>query len=218
MDREFWLARWQQNQIGFHLDRVNPRLAQWASALPPAGPSRVLVPLCGKSRDLDWLAARGHRVVGVELSPIAVRAFFQERGLHAEVDRVGPFERHRHGAIELLCGDLFELDAATLGACDGLYDRAALVALPQPMRARYVTQVAALLPAGARGLLIAFDYPQDQMPGPPFSVSEPELRALYPQHFALEPLAGYDMLEHEPRFRQRGLTRLEERVYALVRR
>ena len=33
----------------------------------------MFVPLCGKSLDLRHLASLGHEVVGVELSPIAVR-------------------------------------------------------------------------------------------------------------------------------------------------
>jgi thiopurine S-methyltransferase len=222
MDHAFWLERWRENQVGFHLGQVNPRLVQWASALPPANlrasPSRVLVPLCGKSLDLGWLAARGHHVVGVELSPIAVRAFFEERGTQPEIDRLLAFERYRSGELELLCGDFFDLDRAALGACHGLYDRAALVALPEPMRDRYVSHVAGLLTQGARGLLVTFDYPQSQMSGPPFSLPDSEVRARYAKHFELESLASYDILEQEPHFRRRGLTQLHERVYALVRR
>ena len=218
MDSTFWHERWRQNQIGFHLTEVNPRLVQWAHALPQEPGSRVLVPLCGKSHDLDWLAAQGYQVTGVELSPIAVRAFFEERGLTARRSRLGAFERFTHDKLELLCGDFFALDAATLGHCDGFYDRAALVALPEPMRDGYVKHLASLVRSGGHGLLVTFEYSQAEMAGPPFSIPAVEVHARYAPSFELDPLAVYDILAAEPRFAARGLTRLEERVYGLQRK
>jgi thiopurine S-methyltransferase len=222
MDPEFWHERWRAQQIGFHRSDVNPRLVAWQAELPaptpPAAGSRMLVPLCGKSVDMAWLAERGHRVVGVELSPIASAAFFEERGLAFRVEHSGAFERHVSDRIEILCGDFFALDAMTLGACEGFYDRAALVALPEPMRARYVEQLAALLPAGARGLLVTFDYPQAAMSGPPFAVPDAEVRARYAPGFELRPLADHDVLAQELHLAGRGLQALHERVYGLTRR
>ena len=73
MHPEFWLERWQQNQIGFHQARVNPYLQQFWPQLGIAQTGRVFVPLCGKSSDMLWLRAQGHEVVGVEFSELAVR-------------------------------------------------------------------------------------------------------------------------------------------------
>lgn len=218
MHPDFWNERWEQGQIGFHLSHVNPRLVEHASALPEGRGTRVLVPLCGKSVDMAWLAARGHQVVGVELSELALQAFMQEQGLTPEVERDGAFVCYRAPGIELWGGDMLRIGHAQLGHLDGYYDRAALVALPDSMRAAYVQQLARLLPSAARGLAIAFDYPQAQMSGPPFSVPDAEVRALYTPDFELDALASYDVLANEPRFAAAGLTSLLERVYSVVRR
>ena len=134
MDEDFWQQRWARNEIGFHLNEVNPYLQQFWPALNVAPGAQVLVPLCGKSLDMLWLAEQGYRVLGVELAQAAVEAFFSEQGLVADIDQVGAFRRYRSGAIEVLCGDFFSLTAADLLECRALYDRAALIALPAPMR------------------------------------------------------------------------------------
>ena len=78
MDPDFWHARWEANQIGFHRDEINVYLERYWPALGLDPGSRVLAPLCGKSLDLLWLREQGHMVTGIELSRIAVQAFFEE--------------------------------------------------------------------------------------------------------------------------------------------
>lgn len=174
---EDWLARWRDGRIGFHEGRPNELLDRHHARL--AGARRVLVPLCGKSVDLAFLAAHGHEVVGVELAAQAVEAFFAEHALTPEVTRRGPIVEYRAGAITLLAGDLFAVPPALLGPVDALYDRAALIALPPALRPPYVALLRRVLPAGARGLVITAEYDQARMSGPPFAVLEDELRALY---------------------------------------
>ncbi len=217
MDRDFWLQRWQQQQIGFHLPHVNPRLVQHAGALPSAPGQRVLVPLCGKSIDMVWLAERGLRVLGVELSALAVETFFREQGWAPRITNEGVFTRYATDNIELLCGDVFALDAERVGDVHGVYDRAAMVALPPAMRAAYAAQLSRLLPSTASGLLVTFEYDEQQMQGPPFSVPDAEVHALLSPAFEVTHLAEHDVLRDEPRMRDRGLTRLQEHVYALTR-
>ncbi len=179
--------------------------------------ARVFVPLCGKSVDMRWLAARGHEVIGVELSPIAVRQFFAYEGLQPSSDRTGRFESLRAGPYTLLAGDIFDLDAATLGPVQACYDRAALVALPVNMRRAYVAHCARLLPPGTTLLLITLEYEQQRMEGPPFSVEDAELRALYEGAFTIEQLCREDVLAANPKFRDRGLDWLLESAYRLMR-
>jgi thiopurine S-methyltransferase len=212
---EFWQARWAQNQIGFHLGEVNPYLQRHWPALQLPLESRVLVPLCGKSLDLAWLAARGHRVLGVELAQKAVEDFFAEQGLPAEVLEQGPFKVYRAGALELWCGDFFALSAADVADCVALYDRAALIALPPALRERYAAHLTAILPSGCAGLLITLDYPQSQMEGPPFAVADAEVRERLGGTWQIEQLQRLDVLEDNWRFRERGLQRLDETVYRL---
>lgn len=218
MEPSFWHERWATGQIAFHLSTPHPLLIEHAGVLG-AG-SRVLVPLCGKAQDLAWLAAHGHSVVGVELSELAVRAFFDEHGLHATESVRGPFKHFAAGAIEILCGDFFALEAAHTRDADGravnaLYDRAALIALPEAMRARYAKHIVALLPPAAGGLLITLEYGGADASGPPFSVPAHEVKALYEPQVAVRELKRSDILDSEPRFRERGMTTLHEVAYAL---
>lgn len=215
MQSEFWLKRWQQNQIGFHQGRVNPYLQQYWPQLGVAPASRVFVPLCGKSGDMLWLRAQGHEVVGVELSELALRAFFEENDLAMEVRSEDGFQVFESAGIQLYCGDFFRLGRSHLAGVEAVFDRAALIALPPEMRPDYVAHLHSLLASNTQTLLVTFEYPQSQMQGPPFSVEEAEVRTLY-RDDSIRLLQTADILAQEPRFRDRGVTRLQEKVYALA--
>jgi thiopurine S-methyltransferase len=178
MHVEFWHTRWKEGRIGWHQAAVDRQLARHWPTLELPATTRVLVPLCGKSLDMAWLAARGHRVIGVELAEQACRTFFAEQGLTPEETTHAGFLRLAAGGIELWCGDLFALPSAFYEGIDAVYDRAALIALPPSMRAAYADAVYGALPAGCRGLLITLEYPDGSRDGPPFCVREPEVRTL----------------------------------------
>lgn len=216
MHPDFWHQRWQQNQIGFHQDTPTPLLQKHWPALGVPADARVFVPLCGKSLDLAWLAGQGYRVLGVELSQIAVDAFFAEHGLVPEIEDTRYGRHHRAGGIELICGDAFGLDAGLLAGCSAVYDRAALVALPPAMRQRYAGELHARLPSGCRGLLITLEYPQQDRDGPPFSVSEDEVRALYADAWSVDLLERRAIPAGHPGF-VNGASRLETAVFRLHR-
>lgn len=218
MDKEFWLQRWEQNQIGFHKDEINSHLKDFWTDVGLQGQGTVFVPLCGKSRDLLWLLAQGHRVIGVELSPLAIKAFFQENGLQPEVRDEGRFTSWRAGELVLLQGDFFDLDAGHLHECAAVYDRASLIALPPDMRARYAKHILSILPADASMLLVTMEYPQEKVQGPPFSVHEEEVRALYESEFQVAKLFELDILDELPRIAASGVEYLTEKVYRLSRR
>jgi thiopurine S-methyltransferase len=215
MQREFWLERWQRNEIGFHQQEFNAHLQEYWKHLrvPPEGP--VLVPLCGKSRDMLWLRAQGHPVVGVEISALALRDFFTEHRLTPQLTHRPPFDLWQADGIDLLCGDFFELMPSDLAGIVAVYDRASLIALPPPLRERYAARLVELLPSQVEMLLVTMEYPQGQMQGPPFSVAEEEVRALYTRHYRVEPLYTKDILAENPRWRERGLGHLVEKVYRL---
>ncbi len=217
MDEEFWHRRWARNEIGFHLSEVNPYLRQFWSELPVSAGARVLVPLCGKSLDMVWLVEQGFSVLGVELSQRAVEDFFAEQDLVADVSSEGAFRVYRAGALEIRCGDFFSLSRDDVSGCQALYDRAALIALPAAMRARYVDHLARIVSSGCHGLLVTLDYEQDQMPGPPFAVSDREVQDALGPDWRVKLLVEEDVLEGNWKFLQRGLTRLEERCYRIER-
>jgi len=232
MQPEFWHDRWRSGQIGFHQPAVDRHLPLfWPRLeLPPHAP--VLVPLCGKSLDLQWLRERGHPVVGVEISALAIEQFLAERGIPARRRPLPDGAIYEAPNLTLIQGDFFALTPAQLapltpaqlappprGAAPvGFWDRASAVAFPAPDRPRYVAQLARLLPPGARGLLVALEYPQAQMQGPPFSLEPDEVQRLFGPHFDIEELVREDRLEHEPRMRSRGVTRWHEVCYGLTRR
>ncbi|WAC65040.1 thiopurine S-methyltransferase [Pseudoxanthomonas sp. SL93] len=217
MDADFWLQRWQEGQIGFHRDDVMPLLEKHWSSLQLSAGSRVLVPLCGKSLDMHWLAAQGHRVLGVELSPLAVTQFFEEAGLEPVRTTTRYGEHFSAGPVEIILGDAFALDPALLADVAGVYDRAALIALPPDLRLRYRDTVYASLPAGCQGLLITLEYAQAEKAGPPFSVAQQEVETLFAAPWRHTLLERRDILDQEPRFREEGLSALETAVYRLRR-
>ncbi|MHB8912962.1 MAG: thiopurine S-methyltransferase [Lysobacter sp.] len=217
-DAQFWHDRWREGRIGFHQETVTPWLPKlWPSLALPAG-SRVFVPLAGKSLDLVWLRAQGHRVLGVELSRLAVEQFFAENDLHPATRESRYGTHYSADGIELICGDAFALDAEALADCDGVFDRAALIALPTELRQRYVGKLYARLPSGCRGLLVTLEYPQAEKDGPPFSVDEAEVRALYERDWTVSVLGRADILASQPRFVEEGMTALATAVYRLDRR
>ncbi len=179
MQSEFWHTRWQENRIGFHEDAAHPLLLRHWPTLTVAEGERVFVPLCGKSLDMVSLRDMGHEVVGVELSAVAVEAFFTEQGIAANSDCMKGFERWYAPGYDLLVGDYFRLDPAALGPVAAVYDRASLIALPPEMRVQYAQTMRTLLDGGARMLVITLQYESAALKGPPFSVSDDEVRALY---------------------------------------
>ncbi|MYN12901.1 thiopurine S-methyltransferase [Pusillimonas sp. TS35] len=215
METEFWLERWREGRTHFHMERVTPLLQKYwpLLGLPPG--CKVLVPLCGKSLDMVWLADQGHSVLGIELSPIAVERFFEENALTPVITESALGRHYKSGRIEILCGDIFDLDADILGGCAGAYDRAALVALPADMRQRYVGHVYGQLAPGYRGLLLTLNYDQLRMEGPPFAVDEAEVRELYAPHTDVRLLDQRDIIDKEPKFKDRGLEHLDTLVFEL---
>lgn len=215
MEAEFWHERWRRNEIAFHQGRANARLTAWFDRLGTAPGATILVPLCGKSHDMRWLLECDRRVLGVELSPVAVEAFFTEYGIAFECQSEGAFRRYRGGRAEILCGDFFDLTPRELQGVDAVYDRAAIVALPEAMRARYVRHLLATLPPSVPILLVALEFPDGEMEGPPFSVTEEEVRGHFGDACAVECLASHEILEQEPGLRRRGLSRLGEHAFLI---
>ncbi len=217
MDLDFWLQRWSNQQIGFHLDHVNPNLEKYWCELEPKADSVVFVPLCGKSVDLLWLAQQVNRVIGIECSKLAINAFFNENNLAYKSSSYEHFNIHVSDQVSIVEGDIFHLEKQQLDQVSIVYDRAALVALPETMRKRYAHKISELTATGTRMLLVCLEYDQQIMQGPPFSVSNDEINRLYASTFKIKKLSSQNILKQEQRFKQKGLDSLIENVYLLER-
>jgi thiopurine S-methyltransferase len=215
MQDKDWLIRWQKNQIGFHEAETNSHLKQYILSSNLKSGDTIFLPLCGKSADITWLAEQGFQVVGVELSAIAIKSYFCEQGLNYEQLESGPFAAYVSGNIRLLEGSFFDLQREDLTDCSLVYDRAALIALEEPVRARYTDWMQSIMGDKADMLLVTLDYDQSEMNGPPFSVSTDEVVRHYGQAFQVHTMLQTEIVDDSPRWRSKGLSSLVESVYQL---
>lgn len=214
MDPGFWREKWASSQTGFHMDQPHPDLLAEAGAFLSHGPHRVLVPLCGKTHDLAWLAARGHEVVGVELVRTAIEQFHAEHQRQARVREHDAGLSFESASLTVHCCDILGLTPARIGTFDRIWDRAAMVALDPARRTLYARVLRSLLKPGGQILLNTFVYDQTQMPGPPHSVTEDEVRAHYGA-------ARVEVLRHgtpitEGTFRECGVTEWRTDLYRIT--
>ncbi len=178
MDAQFWINAWLEGRTAFHQSQYNEKLLTYFPKLSAGGGQSVLVPLCGKSKDLRWLRDQGLKVRGIELYEEAVAAFFPENAFSAPtISRHHDFVTYDSDGVVIDCGDFFKFEASD--SFDFVYDRAALVALPESMREAYAQKVQTLLRTGGKCLLVCYEYDSTEFQGPPFSVDEVEVRKLY---------------------------------------
>ena len=192
MEASFWLQTWEENSIAFHKSEANPLLVKHFEALSLAEGSRLFLPLCGKTLDITWLLSRGYRVAGAELSEIAIAQLFARLEIDPKISTVGNVDHYRAENIDIFGGDIFDLSSEILGSVDAIYDRAALVALPREMRDRYTAHITKITHSAPQ-LLICFEYDQSQMSGPPFSISDEEVRQHYEDSYDLSLLSRTDV-------------------------
>ncbi|MDX2290513.1 MAG: thiopurine S-methyltransferase [Hyphomicrobiaceae bacterium] len=218
MDPEFWHQRWRNGEIGFHQDTPHLFLAAHWPGLGVAPGGRVLVPLCGKSRDMHWLANAGHRVIGIELSALAVEAFFADARLDPAIASSGAHHVYSAGAYEIWCGDIFDVQSEPLSGVAAVYDRASLVALPRALRVRYAQWLSRVIAPATPMLLVSLSYEQSEMSGPPFAVTDGEVANLFVDEFSIERLSARQAMDDNPGLRKRGLTSLIETAFLLRRK
>jgi len=202
MEHAFWKSRWDEGRTGFHRAEASPELVRWADEVLVER-AAALVPLCGKSLDLLWLAQRFGQVVGVEFVRDAVVELFDALGVTPTIRVVAGAEVFGHANLNVIVQDIFAVTAAELPPISAVWDRAALIALPPDVRGRYAAHIQSLMGAAARGLLVTIDYPQGLMPGPPFAVSDDEVTTRYP---SARRLAHARLVERRPNLPADALT------------
>ncbi|MFT5217984.1 MAG: thiopurine S-methyltransferase [Planctomycetota bacterium] len=217
-ENQHWCERWRENRIGFHSSDINQYLQKYLPNFALPDEAAVFLPLCGKSNDIAWLADQGLNVIGVELSAIAIEAFFAEHELRYQSFESDRFVMRSCANIKLLEGDYFELNSDDLQGCALVFDRASLIALSAQQRVEYSRHLNAIMPPQCNIFLVALDYDQQQMSGPPYAVTATEVAQYFGDDFAIIELEKNDVLDELPRWREQGLTRLTETVYRLERK
>ena len=214
-DKTDWLNRWQNNNIGFHLEQINPNLVEFWPALSAQPGEHVFVPLCGKSLDMLWLQQQKLQVSGAELSPLAVESFFEENNLPVQTEQRGHHKRCYTNKLEIFLGDFFALPSGIIDARH-IYDRASLIAIPPGLQPEYIEQLINIAPNVEKMLLSTLAYDTLKMQGPPFSTSRERVQQLFEPYFHIELLVEKELIPSE-RFRKRGLDIMTDYVFKLER-
>src|SRR5213079_1458089 len=168
---EFWTDLYTRGGDGWELGRPAPALVEFLEAthLPPG---RVAVPGCGRGHDVLHLSRRGYQAVGFDFAPAAIAA----ARARAKAERL---------AVEYEQRDIFTLDRDYANTFDGVWEYTCFCAIDPARRAEYVRTMAAILRPG--GWLLACFFPmRRRAAGPPFPVSEREVRRLFAARFRVE--------------------------------
>jgi len=210
-----WISRWESNRIGWHAEQVNRHLNRYLDRFELSFGESVFVPLCGKTNDMQFLLEKNIKVIGVEMSNIAIEQFFSENNLDYSVSKIGQFVLYEGDGIILYCGDFFDLDSKHLENVKAIYDRASLIALDEDLRQKYAKHLSDIIEVDARILLLTLNYPQHQRSGPPFAVSKEEVKQLFNGSFDIQELYCIEDIENEPMFQNLGVDFVEKEVYLL---
>lgn len=192
MDADFWHQQWENNDIAFHESKANPLLVKHFKELSLPSGSRIFIPLCGKTLDIFWLLSNGYSVAGAELSEMAIEQLFMDLGLEPKISRIGELTHYSAKNIDIFVGDIFDLTRTILGPVDAIYDRAALMALPEELRNRYTKHLTELTDKSPQ-LLICFLYDQSLMDGPPFSITDEEVNRHYGDNYDVNLIESKDV-------------------------
>jgi len=213
-----WLGRWKEGKIGWHSESINDTLIKHNNILGLEEGDTVFVPLCGKSKDMVHFLQQGVRVIGVEVSELGVKQFFDENLIKYSVKEIEKFIVYYNDNISIYCGDFFNLSAELLESIHVTYDRASLIALPKELRRNYVRHLQTIIPNNSSMLLLTLNYPQSQMNGPPFAVNEGEVNLLYSEYFDYQHLECTDDTDFGSKFRHAGVDFVQSSAYYLFKK
>lgn len=209
-----WLERWKNGFIGWHQHKANMRMVKFLPTLNLKANDTVFVPLCGKSLDMIFLLEQDFKIIGVELSELAVEQFFTENNLSFKKHKIDDFVCWTGENIKIYCGNIFNLTTQQVLTVNAIYDRASLIALNKKMRQDYVRHLLGIMPEKIKWLLLTMNYPQSQKEGPPFAVAKEEVKKLF-QECDYQLLEKIDDLKNEQKFREAQVDFLEKAVYLL---
>lgn len=206
MELSYWLSRWNKGKSGFHMEKGYPGLSIYWPSLPIPSKPVVLIPLAGKSVDIQWISERAQKVICCEISTIAIEQFFDQHEMEFSKTRFASFEIYHSQNIEFWCGDFMKLPQNKIGEVDLIYDKASIVALPERMRIHYSNKIISLSSDKTKLLMHLLSYDQSEMTGPPFSVDPEEVKRLFSDNFDIHLLHKNSLDIHKfEKFLNRGL-------------
>ena len=210
-----WLKFWENNETNWHGDNVTQELIEYFELFELEPRDKVFVPLCGKSLDMLYIMNQGFSVIGVEISEIGVRQFFNENNLTYKITKVDDFDLYSTENLEIYCGDFFALTSKHLNKVKSVFDRKSLIALEPEVRQKYVKHLNDIISVGARILLVTLQYPQHQMSGPPFSVNKSEVESLFSMTFESQELRSFNDIENGSKLERAGVDYINNAAYCL---
>ena len=210
-----WLKFWENNETNWHGDNVTQELIEYFELFELEPRDKVFVPLCGKSLDMLYIMNQGFSVIGVEISEIGVRQFFNENNLTYKITKVDDFDLYSTENLEIYCGDFFALTSKHLNKVKSVFDRKSLIALEPEVRQKYVKHLNDIISVGARILLVTLQYPQHQMSGPPFSVDKSEVESLFSMTFESRELRSFNDIENGLKLERAGVDFINNAAYCL---
>lgn len=158
-----WETRFAADDTPWERHDLHPAMLAWAKAGEFAPGSRVIIPGCGRSPELAFLAAQGVNVTGADLSPTALAA--QRKTLDAAgLDAT------------LLEGDVLAHRPDT--PYDAVYEQTFLCAIPPRLRSDYERALIEWLKPGGR--LLALFMQKNVLGGPPYGCALPAMHELFP--------------------------------------
>ncbi|ELU13294.1 hypothetical protein CAPTEDRAFT_184405, partial [Capitella teleta] len=199
MDRDKWQKVWESGMTRFHLKYVHPMLERFYDTLVAgrSGSLRIFLPMSGKSKDINWLAEKGHCVIGVEFAEFACRQFFNDHEIAftEEIMNKGcTVFKSSDGAknVTLYCCDFYSIDKSITGELDAVWDRGALAAINPGDRKKYVETMCRVLSPSTVYLVDTFLVDNTVFAGPPHNFPIDELKSLFASHATVEHLAERD--------------------------
>ncbi|KAM9307702.1 putative thiopurine S-methyltransferase [Gastrophryne carolinensis] len=167
-----WKRNWEIGKIVFHEKEKHPLLVEFLDEMINGRQKlNIFFPLCGKNVDMKWLAEKGHTIVGVDISEIGLKQFFEEQSVPFVEEAVPDIPgakvfKSTSENISLYCCSIYQISDSVIGKFDGIWDRGSLVAINLIERQRYVDIMLSLLNQDCRYLLITVDFNPALIQGP----------------------------------------------------
>jgi len=228
------IAGWKDGEHLLNHKVAYEFLATHNVPLSPA-PRTILVPLCGDSLFVPFAFSRGHRVVAIDLVPVAIQALQKRFPKDTQFSPLAPAptpdskvqvttttatgdaaEFQPEGgagaaAATLIAGDfLVPLPKEVLakGSVDVVFDKDSFGALGPNERARYVPRVREYLKPGGFVLLECKWKDTNRDAGPPYHVSQEMVKAEWVD-------AGFEVVGHQESFYPLNFDHMKQQCFLL---